>query len=218
MSTSTRCVRIGLLVVILAFVESAAQGQGPAATTPILPMPTAANKSSESPTLASPPVARVDYYDGRLTIDAQNSTLAAVLKLVAQKTGASINVPPGSGLEPIVEHIGPGPAKAVLEHLLNGSSFNFVIVSSPQSSGPQEILLTLQHTATSQVAQQPTQAPAQSVLWTPPDTTQRAIPLSAEMDDTLVAPKEAMTSQALSEFMRQKQRELREKAQQQYPQ
>ncbi len=159
----------------------------------------------------------VDFRDGQLAIDAQNSTLADVLKLVATKTGTSIRIPPGSGLERIFEHGGPGPVRNVLEHLLNGSSFNFVIINSPQRSVPREILLTLTRAASVQVDLPAPEAPKQSLLWTPPDTTDRPIPLSAEVDDTLAAPKEPMSPQAMSEFMRQKQRELREKALERYP-
>jgi|ERR1019366_7497609 hypothetical protein len=86
----------------------------------------------------------VTYRDGQLTIDAQKSTLAEVLKLVAEKTGAVIDVPPGGGLDRIVEHTGPGRAEDVLAWLLNGSPFDFVIVSSPQPPhDPTQILLFL---------------------------------------------------------------------------
>jgi hypothetical protein len=74
----------------------------------------------------------VTYRDGQLTIDAVNSTLAAVLGLVAEKTGAVIDVPVGSGLDRIVEHTGPGRADDVLARLLNGSPFDFIIVGSSQ--------------------------------------------------------------------------------------
>jgi hypothetical protein len=75
----------------------------------------------------------VTYADGLLMIDARNSTMAEVLRVVAQKTGARIDVPAGSGLERIFEHAGPGPVQDVLAHLLNGSSFSFVILASPRA-------------------------------------------------------------------------------------
>jgi hypothetical protein len=86
----------------------------------------------------------VTYRDGQLTIDAKNSTLAEVLRLVAEKSGAKIEVPPGSGLERIYEHAGPGPAQDVLVRLLNGSAYDFIIVSSPQTpNAPAQVLLSL---------------------------------------------------------------------------
>jgi len=74
----------------------------------------------------------VTYANGQLTINAENLTLAALLKLIAEKTGAVIDLPPGTGHERIFEHAGPGKPNDVLTQLLNGSHFNFVIVNSPQ--------------------------------------------------------------------------------------
>jgi hypothetical protein len=164
--------------------------------------------------------ALVTYRDGLLTIDVRDMTLAEVLKLVAQKTGATIEIPPGTGLERIVEHAGPGPAKDVLAHLLDGSSFNFVIVSSaahPQD--PAQVLLSLQRPDTAMPSPVPAVTTAASAaLWTPPDDTLSVAVLPAHLDDTLTVPKETLSPEALSEFMRAKFQELREKAQQQHPQ
>jgi len=86
----------------------------------------------------------VSYQDGRLTIDAENEPLASVLKLIADKTGAVINVPPGTGLERIVAHAGPGSTGEVLKELLEGSEYNFVVLSSQQPTHQlREVLLTL---------------------------------------------------------------------------
>ena len=117
----------------------------------------------------------VTYQDGQLTIDAETSTLAEVLKLVAEKTGAEIDVPPGTGLDRIVEHTGPGRAEVVLASLLNGSPFDFVIVSSLQPPhDPTQVLLFLHEAATPSIdqtvsasAQPKTSSP---VLWKPPST------------------------------------------------
>jgi hypothetical protein len=84
----------------------------------------------------------VAYQNGRLTINANNETLANVLRMVAQKTGATIVIPPGTGLERIVEHAGPAPASDVLGQLLKGSHFNFVLIGSPQHPNDlQQVLL-----------------------------------------------------------------------------
>ncbi|MGB9073772.1 MAG: hypothetical protein WCC22_14125 [Terriglobales bacterium] len=76
---------------------------------------------------AAPP--QVNYQDGRLTIVAQNSTLGDILREVRKRTGASIEVPP-SATERVVARLGPAPARDVLAALLNGSSFNYVMVGS----------------------------------------------------------------------------------------
>jgi hypothetical protein len=72
----------------------------------------------------------VSYQHGLLTIVAQNSTLAAILLDVRKLTGASIDVPSGA-TERVVARLGPGPARDVLAGLLNGTSFNYVMVGSP---------------------------------------------------------------------------------------
>jgi hypothetical protein len=96
--------------------------------------------AANMPAAAGPMVA---YQNGRLTINANNETLANVLRMVAQKTGATIIIPPGTGLERIVEHAGPAPASDVLGQLLKGSHFNFVLIGSPQHPNDlQQVLLT----------------------------------------------------------------------------
>lgn len=72
----------------------------------------------------------ISYNNGQLTINAEKETLADVLRMISEKTGARIEIPPDSGSERIVEHMGPGPATEVLTHLLNGSRYNFVVLSS----------------------------------------------------------------------------------------
>jgi hypothetical protein len=145
------------------------------------PLQDEAAASSTAKTAADVPM--VTYRDGQLTIDAQNSTLAEVLKLVAEKSGAKIEIPPGSGLERIYEHAGPGPAQDVLIGLLNGSPYDFVIVSSPQApNAPAQVLLSLRGTepaanaavASNQVAQvrsaavEPRPSGGNPYMWTPP--------------------------------------------------
>jgi hypothetical protein len=76
---------------------------------------------------AMPP--EVSYRDGQLTIVAENSTLADILRAVRAQTQASVDVPP-SATERVVSHFGPGPARQVLAELLNGSHFNYVLLGS----------------------------------------------------------------------------------------
>ncbi len=83
--------------------------------------------------------AKVSYQGGLLTISAQNSTLGEILRDVRKVTGASIEVPSGPGAgERVVTHLGPAPPLDVLAGLLNGSSFNYVLLGS--SSNPTAIL------------------------------------------------------------------------------
>ena len=76
---------------------------------------------------ALPP--QVHYSQGQLTIVAENSTLADILRAVRAQTGAAVEVPPNA-TERVVTHLGPGPARDVLAALLNGSHFNYVMLGS----------------------------------------------------------------------------------------
>jgi hypothetical protein len=92
--------------------------QGPLPQVPLSQLPSA------------PP--QVDCRNGQLTIVAQNSTLSDILHGVQKCTGASIDVP-GNANERVVTKLGPAPAREVLASLLNGSSFNYVMVGSAGS-------------------------------------------------------------------------------------
>jgi hypothetical protein len=97
------------------------------------------------PTLEqSPPTPpRVSLQNGLLTIDAQNSTLAQVLKAVQSQTGASMEIPGSAGNERVVAQLGPGQPQAVLNTLLNGTKFNYVILGVTGSQGAvQKVILT----------------------------------------------------------------------------
>jgi hypothetical protein len=75
--------------------------------------------------------AKISYQGGLLAISAQNATLGDILKEVRRLTGASIEIPVGSGAnERVVTSLGPGAPRDVLAVLLNGSSFNYVMVGS----------------------------------------------------------------------------------------
>lgn len=80
--------------------------------------------------------ARVSFEDGLLAISAQNSTLGEILRDVHKLTGATIDIPQGSGTnERVVTSLGPGAPRDVLSSLLNGSSFNYVMLGSSTDPG-----------------------------------------------------------------------------------
>lgn len=77
----------------------------------------------------APEPPEVSFRDGVLAIKANKATLSDVLLAVQQQTGADITIPTGAELERVVVNLGPGPARDVLAHLLNGSKFNFLITN-----------------------------------------------------------------------------------------
>jgi hypothetical protein len=74
--------------------------------------------------------AKVSFQGGLLSISAQNSTLGEILRDVRRLTGATIDIPAAGANERVVTHLGPGAPRDVLVGLLNGSSFNYVMVGS----------------------------------------------------------------------------------------
>jgi hypothetical protein len=76
------------------------------------------------------PKLEVSYRDGLLGIRANMATLSEVLFAVQQRTGAEISIAAGAEQEKVVTDIAPGPAPEVLAKLLNGSRFNFLILSA----------------------------------------------------------------------------------------
>jgi hypothetical protein len=72
----------------------------------------------------------VTFRNGMLSIRADKSTLSAILLAVQQSTGAQVALAPGAEQETVVVNLGPAPAPEVMERLLYGSKFNFLILSA----------------------------------------------------------------------------------------
>ena len=90
---------------------------------------------------AVPP--EVSYVNGQLLIDAKNSTLSDVLKAVEKDTGAAFDISSGDTSERVVGRIGPGTPRDVMAELLNGSHFNYVMLSPiGDPSALSKVLLT----------------------------------------------------------------------------
>jgi len=97
-------------------------------------VPGTAQVSVES---AAQPKLDVSYRDGLLGIKANMATLSEVLFAVQQRTGAEISIAAGAEQEKVVTDIAPGSAPEVLAKLLNGSRFNFLILSA--ANDPQRL-------------------------------------------------------------------------------
>ena len=185
------------------------------AVLPPLPDEVAAARAGTAVGTPRSPV--VTYQNGQLTIETETSTLAEVLKLVAEKTGAEIDVPPGTGLDRVIEHAGPGRAEDVLASLLNGSAFDFVIVSSPQPPhDPTQVLLFLHRPATPAPLEQTVSASAQPKTPSSPLSVNPSAAVSPlPIDRASLPPKEALSPEALGQLMKEKVRQLHDQIQQQ---
>ncbi len=110
--------------------------------------------------------ATVTYQGGMLSISAKNSPLSDILREIRKLTGAAIEIPPqNSGSdERVITHLGPGTPRDVLVSLLNGSSYNYVMLGS--SSDPNMISSIILTSKTS--GQGDTQAAVNVVPMNPP--------------------------------------------------
>ncbi|HVW84960.1 MAG TPA: hypothetical protein VHB50_09775 [Bryobacteraceae bacterium] len=73
----------------------------------------------------------ISYVHGQLNINSANTNLAEILTAVARLTGADLDIPPAASNERIPAiHLGPGPARRIVESLLDDSDFDFLIQSS----------------------------------------------------------------------------------------
>ena len=83
-------------------------------------------------TPAPPKNIQVSFRDGLLSIAADKASLAEVLYEIHLRTGADIPIPAGAEQEKVIVKTGPSPANQAMATLLNGTSFNFVLVGSEQ--------------------------------------------------------------------------------------
>ena len=92
--------------------------------------PTSAAHLSVTTPAPHKPALLVSFQGGLLSINANKANLSEVLFAIHQQTGAEIAIPAGAEQEQVVAELGPAPAPEVLAHLLNGTKFNFLILSS----------------------------------------------------------------------------------------
>jgi len=134
---------------------------------------------------------QVSFQQGLLTIVAQNSTLGDILRDVHQHTGASIDIPPNA-TERVATRLGPGLARDVLASLLNGSSFNYVMVGSASDpSSLASVALTMKPAGASSAPVAKTYQPPEP--YSPPVQVQTVPP------PAVVAPQPAPNKEAYAE-------------------
>ena len=105
-----------------------------------LPVLVNANYTAQHSKFATPPPPavkprlEVSFEHGLLFISSNKANLSEVLFAIHERTGAEIAIPAGAEQEQVAVDLGPAPAPEVLAHLLNGSKFNFMILSSATDS------------------------------------------------------------------------------------
>ena len=79
--------------------------------------------------------AAVDYSSGQLTVVADKAPLGHVLKLIAGKTGAVIDLAPELQQEPVMARLGPGSVREVLTGLLDSPHIDYIVFGSGDEPG-----------------------------------------------------------------------------------
>jgi hypothetical protein len=92
---------------------------------------------------APPKLPKVSCNGTQMTISAENSTLTSVLRAVKACAGIKVDMPDRAAGTRIFEQIGPAPASQVLESLLSGTDFNYVIGRSDADPAKVESVLLL---------------------------------------------------------------------------
>jgi len=142
-----RPLSFGLLVALSALASTAQAA--PATINGASPEAGSVSALAHSPAVAemAPPKApKVTCVGDQLTISADNSTLGGVLAAVHTCTGVKVDIPDGAAGSRVFEELGPGPARQVLESLLSGTDFNYVIGSSDADPQKVETVLLMMRT------------------------------------------------------------------------
>jgi hypothetical protein len=119
---------IGLIVLSTAL--AGAQTKLVSAAADVTPPPAPAPEVPKRPADMSPKPPKVTCRGDQISISADNSTLDAILAAVKGCTGAKIEIPSGASAIRSFEELGPGPVREVLDELLSGTQYNYVIQSS----------------------------------------------------------------------------------------
>jgi hypothetical protein len=90
-----------------------------------------------APEQAPPKPPKVTCSGDQLTISASNSSLESILMMVRGCSGVKIEIPEAASRTRSYEELGPGPVRKVLDDLLSGTDFNYVILSS--DANPQRV-------------------------------------------------------------------------------
>lgn len=141
-------------------VETSTQRQptnpAPAPSAPApAPLPATAPSLLDHP----PQPATVSLASGKLTVQANNSSLSDILNQVATAGGMKLEGLQASSNsdQRIFGSYGPGAPRDVLSELLNGSGYNVIMLGETPSGAPRELTLTARNIAN---ASAPAQSPS----------------------------------------------------------
>ena len=125
-----RLYSMGLIVLSAAIANAQSDVVTPPDLNAVAVVPAEAPVYPKRPAELPPKLPKVTCQGDEITISADNSTLDEVLSAVQGCTGAKIDIPRGASQVRAFEELGPGPVRKVLDELLSGTPYNYVIESS----------------------------------------------------------------------------------------
>jgi hypothetical protein len=132
---------IGLIVLSAAIANAQTKLVPAADETAAAPAAAPAPVLPKRPAEMAPKPPKVTCRGDQITISADNSTLDSILFAVKGCTGAKIEIPEGASRVRSFEELGPGPVREVLDQLLSGTQYNYVIQSSEANPAKVETVL-----------------------------------------------------------------------------
>ena len=139
------------------------------------------------PSQMPPSTPRISYVGGLLTVVASNATLDEVLIGIGKAIGANIQGIQAQAPERVFGQFGPASPCQVLDSLLVGSRYDFILVGSPGRIGAvREIILSPSSTEANQSAQAP---PIQPVAQSPVENNTPTV-AGNEQQPTDISPEE----------------------------
>lgn len=124
----------------------------PASSTPAAPTapatasapvaPSAPAVAEAAPSLLQQPAqeAKIVFDNNRLSIHAENSSLAGILRQVASSSGMKVEGLGGD--ERVFGTFGPGAPRDVIADLLNGTAYNVALIGDLDNGAPRELILS----------------------------------------------------------------------------
>src|SRR6202041_1517732 len=111
-------------------------------TTPPAPQEAPQAAPAVAPSMLQQPAqeAQIDFRNDVLSIRANNSSLAAILRQVAVRSGMKVEGLGGD--ERVFGSFGPGVPRDVLADLLDGTAYNLVLVGDLNNGAPRELILS----------------------------------------------------------------------------
>lgn len=112
----------------------------PPAVQPAVTVPASSRGAQHDGTTA------VDYAQGQLSVLSQNAPLGVVLKLVAAKTGAIVDLAPELQNEPVFAQLGPGSVREVMTRLLDSPRIDYIVMGTgADPGGLQRVVVRARH-------------------------------------------------------------------------